>query len=56
LQETLVCDEVNVIAVGSVMLNVAVVMHPFASVTVQVYVPAASPDAVAFVPPLGVHA
>jgi hypothetical protein len=55
-QETFVCVAETVNAAGCVMLNVAVVTHAFASVIVQVYVPAASPDAVAFVPPLGNHA
>jgi hypothetical protein len=49
-------EEVAVIADGSVMLTVFVIEHPFASVIVQVYVPAASPVAVAAVPPAGVHA
>jgi hypothetical protein len=33
----------------------AVVVHPLAEVTVTVYDPAVSPDAVAPVPPLGDH-
>jgi len=40
---------------GSVMLAVLVAVHPFASVIVQVYVPAESPVAVAAVPPDGDH-
>jgi hypothetical protein len=38
------------------MLNVRVMVQPFASVIVQVYVPTHLPDAVAAVPPLGAHA
>ena len=41
---------------GCVMATVTVLTHPFASVTVHVYEPAASPLAVAAVPPLGDHA
>jgi hypothetical protein len=40
-------------AAGSVIVAVAVVVHPLASVTVTVYVPAASYVAVAAVPPVG---
>ena len=42
-------------AAGCVMLAVAVVVHPFASVTVTVYVPAARPVAVAVVCTGGAH-
>ena len=42
-----------VTCVGCVMVAVAVRVHPFASVTVTVYVPFASPVAVAPVPPDG---
>ena len=41
---------------GSVIEKVRVVVHPFASVTVAVYVAAASEVAVAAVPPLGAQA
>jgi hypothetical protein len=37
------------------MLNVLVVVQPFASVTVTVYVPAQRPVVVAAVPPEGAH-
>jgi len=40
---------------GSVNVTFAVVVHPFASVTVTVYEPAAKPLAVAEVPPEGAH-
>ncbi|MNT53061.1 hypothetical protein D3C72_1901290 [compost metagenome] len=40
-------------AAGSVIVKLWVSVHPFASVTVTVYVPAESPVAVAPVPPLG---
>ena len=43
------------IAVGSAMVTVCVLVQPTASVTVTVYVPAESPVAEAFVPPLGAH-
>jgi hypothetical protein len=44
LQEMLVCDAgVTTIAGGCVMLKVRVAVHVFASVTVQVQVPAISP-------------
>jgi hypothetical protein len=43
-------------AEGCVIENVLVAVHPFASVIVQVYVPGASEEAVAAVPPEGVHA
>ena len=47
----MVLDAIAVIvrAVGSVMVAVADVVHPLLSVTVTVYEPAASPDAVAVV-------
>ena len=38
------------------MVILAVAVHPFASVTVIVYVPAENPVPVALVPPIGVHA
>jgi hypothetical protein len=41
---------------GCVIVTVAVAVHPLASVTVAVYVPALKPVPVAFVPPVGVHA
>lgn len=56
LQEMLACDVVTVIAVGSVIVVLAVALHPLSSVIVQVYVPGASEDAVAAVPPEGDHA
>ncbi|MOA04127.1 hypothetical protein D3C78_1236650 [compost metagenome] len=40
-------------AAGSVIVKLWVSVHPFASVSVTVYVPAESPVAVAPVPPLG---
>ena len=40
---------------GCVIVAVAVVVQPAASVTVTVYVPAVSPVAVAAVPPEGAH-
>jgi hypothetical protein len=55
LQVRFVCMPVTVIAVGSVMLNVSVSEHPFASVIRTEYVPAVRPVAVAFVPPEGDH-
>ena len=55
LQLTFVCDVVPVIADGCVMLTLLVVEQLFASVTVHVYPPAASPVAIAAVPPLGAH-
>src|SRR5579863_6793573 len=42
-------------AVGSVMLAEAELVHPWASVTVMVYVPADKPVPVAFVIPPGDH-
>jgi hypothetical protein len=42
-------------AEGCVIVNVLVAEHPFASAMVQVYVPGESADAVAAVPPDGVH-
>jgi hypothetical protein len=56
LQFTLTCDCVAVSAVGCVIVNVFVRVHPFASVIVQVYDPAPIAVDVAPVPPLGVHA
>jgi hypothetical protein len=53
LQRTLVVEVNALIAVGWVTVVVAVAVHPLESVTVAVYVPAASPVAVAAVPPLG---
>jgi hypothetical protein len=50
LQSTFTCDCVAVMAGGCVMVTVRVPVHPFASVTVNVYVPAQSADAV-FVAP-----
>jgi len=50
-----VCDVLAVMAVGSVIVAVAVALHPLLSVTVQVYVPGASEDAVAAAPPEGAH-
>ena len=56
LHDTLVCEETEeVIAVGCVIVTVCVRIHAFASVIVHVYVLAASPVAVAAVPPLGAH-
>jgi hypothetical protein len=51
-------DEVAVAvsAVGCVTVVIAVAVHPFASVTVTVYVPAVSELALALVPPVGVQA
>jgi hypothetical protein len=48
-------EEIAVRTGGSVMLNVTVAVHPLASVTVQVYVPAVSEAAVEAVPPAGDH-
>ena len=56
LQETFVCETVfTTIAVGCVIVNVLLAEHAFASVTVQVYVPAIKPEAVIPVPPNGVQ-
>jgi hypothetical protein len=59
----LLCPQVAVVVVvdkvsagGWVMVAVAVAVHPLASFTVIVYVPADNPVAVAEVPPEGVHA
>src|SRR5688572_30292071 len=41
--------------VGCVIVTVAVLVHPLASVTVTVYVPAVKPVAAALVPPEGVQ-
>ena len=41
------------IVVGCVIVKVLVAVHPLASVTVTVYVPALNPVAVAAVPPEG---
>lgn len=46
---------VSTIAVGSVMVKEEVEIHPFASVTVQVYEPATNPLSVMPVPPVGVQ-
>jgi hypothetical protein len=55
-QLTLVCAEAVIeIADGAVIVNACVVVQLLASVTVTVYVPAASPVAVAAVPPVGVQ-
>ena len=40
---------------GATMVAIVVFVHPFASVTVHVYVPALKPEAVAFDPPLGLQ-
>jgi hypothetical protein len=56
LQEMLTCDVVTTMAVGSVIVVLAVALHPLSSVIVQVYVPGASEEAVAAVPPEGAHA
>ena len=48
-----VCEVAAVIPAGCVMETVCVFTHIFASVMVQVYVPAARPVAVAAVPPDG---
>jgi hypothetical protein len=56
LQSTGVVAVVAVTAVGCVKVTLAVVLHPFASVTVTVYDPAINPVAVAPVPPEGAHA
>ena len=54
LQAMFVCEDTeDVIAVGCVMVKFLVMLQEFASVMVQVYVPAASPVAVAAVPPDG---
>ena len=53
LQATFVCDVPTVNAAGCVTVYDLVAVHPLASVTVTVYVPAASPVAVAPVPPDG---
>ena len=54
LQDTFVCAAVAVmIVVGCVIVKVLVAVHPLASVTVTVYVPALNPVAVAAVPPEG---
>jgi hypothetical protein len=45
----------EVIAVGCVMFTVCVRVQPFASVMVQVYIPAGRAVVVAAVPPDGVH-
>ncbi len=51
----LVIATVAVSNAGCVIVATAVTEQVFASVTVQVYVPEKSPDAVAAVPPLGDH-
>jgi hypothetical protein len=53
LQETLVWELVAVNAGGCVMVNVRVTAQLFASMMVQVYVPAHRLPAVAAVPPEG---
>jgi hypothetical protein len=56
LHNGLVLDTIDaVIAVGLVRVTIAVVEQPLPSVTVQVYEPADSPLADAFVPPEGVQ-
>ncbi len=56
LQETgVVLDTDPLSELGWDTVAEAVVVHPFASVTVAVYVPAARPEAVADVPPDGDH-
>jgi hypothetical protein len=56
LQVTFTCDCVAVITGGCVIVAVAVDVQPFASVTVTVYDPAMSVEAVGPVPPEGAHA
>lgn len=56
LHKTFTCDPVVVNAGGCVIVNDRVVVQPFASVMVHVYVPAHLPVVVADVPPLGAHA
>ena len=48
-------EVVREIAVGCVTVVIAVVIHPFASVIVHVYVPAINPDALAVFPHEGAH-
>jgi hypothetical protein len=56
LQVTFVEEEIDdVIAVGCVMFTVCVRVQPFASVMVQVYIPAGRAVVVAAVPPDGAH-
>ena len=56
LQETFVCETAfTTIAVGCVIVNDLEAVQRFASVTVQVYVPAIKPVAVIPVPPDGVQ-
>lgn len=56
LQETwVVLDTDPLSELGCDTVAEAVVVHPLASVTVAVYVPAARPEAVADVPPDGDH-
>jgi len=55
LQETFVCACVALSTVGCVIVTTAVPLQELASVTVTVYVPALSPDAVAAFPPDGAH-
>jgi hypothetical protein len=50
-----VADITSEIAEGCVMLNVCVIVHPFASVAVAVYTPTQRPVAFALVPPVGDH-
>jgi hypothetical protein len=56
LHKIFTCDCVAVNAGGCVIENDLVVVQPFASVMVQVNVPAHNAEAVAPVPPLGAHA
>ena len=55
LHNTFVELALTVTVIGSVIVTDAVVVQLFTSVTVTVYVPAAKPDAVADVPPVGDH-
>ena len=54
-QVAFVTELVAVIALGCVIVATCVVVHPFASVTVQVYDPTPRPFAVAPFPPDGDH-
>ncbi|MNR11313.1 hypothetical protein D3C85_1276060 [compost metagenome] len=57
LQETLVWDAIfEANTVGSLILKTCVAVQLLVSVTVTVYVPAVSPEAVALFPPEGDHA
>jgi hypothetical protein len=56
LQLTFVVDKtLDVSAMGCVTVTACVLVHALASVIVQEYVPAASPVAVAAVPPAGIQ-